>query len=133
MSAVPPSPAKPTALKSVIPWARKPAAMPASMEAVPANVEIAALQPKHSCGKLKPTALMQPAGSTATARSPKILRIRRTASAPPQPGQALCPKKGSSELIVLGLTLISPLPDPGKTGFMPSCRQIGKDAPQIVL
>ena len=48
MSAVPPSPAKPTALKSVIPWALNPASTPVSIEAVPAKVEIIALLEKQS-------------------------------------------------------------------------------------
>ena len=59
------------------------------MEAVPAKVEIMALLAKQSCGKLKPTADIQPAGMTATDLLPKIFKAIRTAKEPPQPAQAL--------------------------------------------
>ena len=93
MSAEPPSPAKPTSVTSsgAAPWARRPASMPESTAAVAAKGVIIALLPKASCGKLKPVALMQPAGSAATAWGPSTLSAWRTARAPPQPGHALCP------------------------------------------
>ena len=91
MSAVPPSPANPTAVKSVMPRARKPASIPVSIEAVPANVESIALFEKQSCGKLNPTADMQPAGSTATAFLPRTFSAFLTARLPPHPAHALWP------------------------------------------
>ena len=98
MSAVPPSPAKPTTVQSsgLMLCARKPASMPVSTLAVAAKGVIIALLANESCGKLNPTALMQPAGSAATAFGPSTLSAARTASEPPHPAQALCPKKNSS-------------------------------------
>ena len=91
MSAVPPSPAKPTTVQSsgFLPCARRPASMPVSTLAVAANGVIIALLAKLSCGKLKPTALMQPAGSAHTAFGPRTLSATRTANDPPHPAHAL--------------------------------------------
>ena len=107
MSAVPPSPAKPTTVKPFSPFRFMPAATPVMRLAVPANVEIIALQPNASCGKLKPTADMQPAGRIAMARSPSTLSAMRTASEPPHPAHALWPKNGSSLLIRLSARAMS--------------------------
>ena len=98
ISAVPPSPAKPTTVQSsgFFPCARKPASIPVSTAAVAAKGVIIALFAKHSWGKLKPTALMHPAGSAATAFGPSTFSAARTASEPPHPAHALCPKNSSS-------------------------------------
>ena len=65
--------------------------MPERTEAVAAKGVMKALMPKHSWGKLKPTALMHPAGSAQTVRGPSTLSAWRTTSEPPQPAQALWP------------------------------------------
>ena len=93
MSAVPPSPAKPTTLNvsGSSPWASRPARMPVSTDAVAAKGVMKALLAKHSWGKLKPTALMQPAGSAQIVRGPRTLRAWRTTSDPAHPAQALWP------------------------------------------
>ncbi len=93
MSAVPPSPANPTTVQSsgAVPWAASPARMPESTAAVAAKGVIMALLPKASWGKLKPTALMHPAGRALTAWGPSTFSTWRTTRAPPQPGQALWP------------------------------------------
>ena len=69
--------------------------MPDIMDAVPAKVEMMALQPKASCGYRKPTADIHPAGKTTKVRSPSTLSANRTARLPPHPAQALCPRKSS--------------------------------------
>ena len=86
--------------------------MPAHTDAVAAKGVIMALLAKQSWGKLKPTALMQPAGRAITVLGPSTLRAWRTARLPPQPAQALCPKKSSLSLMVRALTAMAYLPSP---------------------
>ena len=81
--------------------------MPVSTAAVAAKGVIIALLAKASCGKLNPTALMQPAGSAATAFGPSTLSAARTASDPPQPAQALWPKNSSSSVMFLAVTAMA--------------------------
>src|SRR5690606_24494795 len=84
-----------TTWQSFIPLESSPALIPESIEAVPAKVEIIALTAKLICGKINPTADMHPAGRTAIVRGPSTFSTSRIVKLPPQPPQALCPKKSS--------------------------------------